>query len=508
MIKKESGNVLIEHCRLSIKGEGMFFKKRSNIIYRNYDNFGYITDNRNFGYRSASDNNKFVGDKIVSESGSVFLSVLDKDPKPLEFIINELCDKYDNPNRKTIQNDAIEFYTELEKDGFIISGETIQECNDKDRILYYNEPNVKYKKECSSVNPKNMKSSQDFIDEYFHGEPQLASLHIEITSKCNEKCIHCYIPEDKKKTIMEPEMFYKILNQSREMNLLHITISGGEPLSHKCFVEFLRKCNDFNFSVNVLSNLTLLNHEIIDEMKKNPLLSVQTSIYSMDAQIHDAITQKEGSLEKTKAAVLELIENNIPVQISCPIIKQNMNCYEDVINWGKSLNINVVSDYFLIGAYDGTTYNLDCRMSIEDVYKILNNEARRDPHYLETMEIEYEQKKKLTEDDFICNVCNSSLCIAENGDVYPCAGWRGNVIDNIKNTSLSVIWNNSKKIKDLRNLRRKDFPQCLSCTDKDFCTMCMVRNANEQSDGDPLVVNSYFCAIARLRKKLYFDLSN
>ena len=40
-------------------------------------------------------------------------------------------------------------------------------------------------------------------------------------------------------------------------------------------------------SVNVLSNLTLLNDEMVAEMKLNPLLSVQTSVYSMIPDIHD-----------------------------------------------------------------------------------------------------------------------------------------------------------------------------------------------------------------------------
>ena len=73
-------------------------------------------------------------------------------------------------------------------------------------------------------------------------------------------------------------------------------------------------------SVNVLSNLTLLTDDILSEMKKNPLLSVQVSLYSMDATVHDSITKLSGSFEKTKAGILRLCDENIPVQISCPII--------------------------------------------------------------------------------------------------------------------------------------------------------------------------------------------
>ena len=32
--------------------------------------------------------------------------------------------------------------------------------------------------------------------------------------------------------------------------------------------------------------------------------------------------------------------------------------------------------------------------------------------------------------------------------------------------------------------------------------MCMVRNANEDPMGDPLIVNEYFCEIAKLNKTI------
>ena len=47
-------------------------------MFRNYESFGYITDNRNFGYKKKDQNETNIGDKIKSESGAVFLSVLEK----------------------------------------------------------------------------------------------------------------------------------------------------------------------------------------------------------------------------------------------------------------------------------------------------------------------------------------------------------------------------------------------------------------------------------------------
>jgi len=484
----------------------MFFKLKSNILFRNFESFGYITDKRNFGYKQTNNNNNHVGDKILSESGAVFMSILGREPQTLDELTKEISTQFTDIDVRTIKDDATEFYCLLERDGFIVSGKTFQECNEKDTKFSYNllEPETTRKDSFENITSPE-KSTLDFLDEFFEGKPQLTNLHIEITSLCNERCLHCYIPHDYKISYMESDLFYDILRQCKDMRLIHLTISGGEPMLHKNFVDFLRKCNEYNLSVNVLSNLTLLNDEIIKEMKANPLLDVQVSLYSMDSNIHDEITQMKGSLKKTKNAILKLIENDIPLQISCPIMKQNKNCYEDVINWAKKHKIHASDDYGIIARYNHTTQNLSCRLSINEIKEIIDDKVVNDSKYIEQVEAEAEKKRNMTLTDSICSVCQSSICIADNGNVYPCAGWQDYIVGNAKVTSINDIWDNSIKVQYLRNLQKKDFPKCIQCPDKEFCTMCMVRNANENPQGDPLVVNEFFCDITRLNKKISLE---
>ena len=484
----------------------MYFKRKSNIIFRNYEAFGYITDNRNFGYKQVNSNDNIIGDKILSESGAVFFSVLEKEPQTIDELTKKISKQFIDVDIDTIKSDVIDFFYTLEQDGFIVSGETIQECYKKDiRFSYRNsEPEI-IKKSFSSKTMHPNKSTQDFLEEYFNGKPQLISLHVEITSKCNERCIHCYIPHENKISHMDSDLFYDILKQCKDMKLLHLTLSGGEPMLHKKFCDFLQKCNEYNFSVNVLSNLTLLDDKIISEMRANPLLGVQVSLYSMNPNIHDEITQMKGSFEKTKNAILKLIENDIPLQISCPIMKQNKEYYSDVIEWAKNHNIQVSDDYVIIARYNHTINNLNCRLSDDEVKELIYIKATNNPLYLKQIEIEAKKKKGIEPNDFVCSVCNSSICIAENGNIYPCAGWQDYILGNVKENSINYIWNNSEKVQYLRDLRRHDFPKCLQCSAKEFCTMCMVRNANENPQGDPLVVNEYFCKIAKYNKKLVLE---
>lgn len=481
----------------------MFIKRRSNILYRDFQTFGYLTDNRNFGYKLKNASEGFVGDKIVSQSGTIFLSVLSRKPQELDDMVKQINELFPDVDFGVIKEDAREFFGTLEREGFIISGESVQECDEKDtKFSYRNIASEIEDESLSLADQVPAKSTQDFFEEHFNGRPQLTNLHIEITSRCNERCVHCYIPGEHRGAEIELSMFQDVLRQCREMNILHLTITGGEPMLHRNFIEFLMMCREYELSVNVLSNLTLLTDEILDEMKSNYLLGVQVSLYSMNPDIHDEITGVKGSFEKTKSAILKLIENDVPLQIMCLIMKYNKKCYQDVVDWAKKHKIQVGYDYVILAKYNHSTENLSCRLSTEEVEEVIWESVHKDPKYLKQIEDESLKKANVSVEDNVCSVCHSSICVNERGNVYPCAGWQDYVVGNVKSMSLQEIWLHSEKIEYLRGLRKRDFPKCIQCSDREFCTMCLVRNANEDASGDPLVVNAYYCAVARLNKAI------
>lgn len=195
--------------------------------------------------------------------------------------------------------------------GFIITGESEDECRENSCRSFQHEVGNK----SIGVNATNNSTitTQTFFEKRFGDNPFPVSVHIEIVSKCNERCVHCYIPHEFKNQVMAPAMFFDLIKQCQNLKIQHVTISGGEPMLHPQFMEFLRSCRECDMSVNVLSNLTLIDDDIIEEMKRNPLLGVQTSIYSMRPEIHDAITNSKGSLSKTMNGVIRLVKQGIPI---------------------------------------------------------------------------------------------------------------------------------------------------------------------------------------------------
>ena len=474
---------------LQMRGKDMYYKLMKDVLFRKYDGYGLITDNSEYGYRMLNDIRTIRGERYVSESGAEMLARLGKKPKEIDDIVSELENVFVGVDFATLKKDTIEFLQYFVDEGFLAIGDNIQnckDCNNKQIDINEKQDNVNIvinQDECE----KNTLKSNDF----------LRSIHIEIANACNERCVHCYIPHKYKTDIMDSTLFYRIIEEGRKMNIIHVTLSGGEPLLHKDFISFLKKCRELDLSVNVLSNLTLLTDQMIDEMKKNPLLSVQTSIYAMKPDIHDNITKVEGSLEKTLCGVKKLLNANIPIQISCPVMKQNKNDFVSVIRWGYSNNISVAVEPVIFASYDHSRDNLSNRFEFEEIEDVIDRELNEG--YANTIMNAAKEKEALKDNDPICSVCRYSFCVSVRGEVYPCAGWQTNIIGCLKNQTLSEIWEKSDKIKYLRNIKRKDFPQCVECKDRGYCTVCMMSNSNENQDGDAFRINEFNCKVAELK---------
>lgn len=469
----------------------MYFKKRNDVLFRQYDEYGYITDNSEFGYRMLDDNRPIRGEKFVTQSGAVMLSTLDRYPKHIDDIVTELSQVFIGVDSETLKDDTIEFLQYFVKEGYLSIGYSLDTCEDIDLGAETenlgSEPAIGAitSEDCS----KNMLESNDF----------LRSIHIEIANACNERCVHCYIPHELKTSTMDSNLFYRIIDDGCAMNIIHVTLSGGEPLMHKDIIGFLEKCRKSDLSVNVLSNLLLLTDNIIAEMKQNPLLSVQTSIYSMDANVHDSITKLSGSLEKTINGLKKLQAAGIPLQISCPVMKQNRESFIDVIRWGRENNIAVAVEPVIFASYDHTGSNLINRLSLEEIGNAIDLELGEG--YAEPLRTSAKEKETLHADDPICSICRYSFCVSATGNVYPCVGWQTNVLGNLCEQSLQDIWMNSEDIKRLRHIKRKDFPKCVDCPDRGYCTVCMMSNSNENPDRDAFIINDFHCAVAAMTHK-------
>lgn len=450
-------------------------------------------------------------DRTYNETGADFLREINRQPQDVEDIVDRLHKLYgESVSRDELKSDFLAFVEDLDKHLFLVSGNTPDELDAKDIDFSYSMENPKtLVDDFTQITEQHIgENTQDYMLEATQRKPRLNGLQFELTSRCNERCIHCYIPNGKKNAghDMPTEKVMSLIDEFAEMGGLHVTLSGGEVFMHKDIIPIMQYCRKKDMQISILSNLIALKDEQIPYIKDANISILQTSLYSMVPEIHDTITTVKGSQEKTKAAIEKLVAADIPVQISCPIMKANCKGYADVLQYAQSLRCKAQTDFIMMAQSDCDTQNLANRISLEETEALLKDIIDWDKDYKE-----YTLKQKSVSGETTFNVeryakqplCGAGIndcCITDNGDVYPCAGWQAMVCGNVYKQSLREIWDTSEQFAKVRAVTHGDFPECLKCEARDYCAMCLVRNYNE-SGGDMFKINKHFCDVAFLNKR-------
>lgn len=438
-----------------------------------------------------------------------FCKFITHQPRHVQDVEHDVLMAYGDPEKEKILSDLREFIAHLKEVGVIVCGEDDEECSANDKCFTYNVPTPSTAPELWGKNrdvPIFESEGHKDLHAYFESHPTPYQLHVDLTSSCNEKCVHCYVPRSKHHYI-DVGKTCMVLKEFREMQGMHVTLSGGECLLHPNFERIIRYAHELGLSISVLSNLTLLDDCRANLFKEMNLSLVQVSLYSMDAKIHDAITQLPGSFELTKCAIEKLHKIDVPVQISCPCMKLNYGGYGDVMEYAYSLKMKSYTDFIMMARSDGTTDNLVNRLDLSETREIIKTILTHDREL--TSMISHSSAEALPTPEFrgeqpMCGVGIDSICLNADGNYYACSGFQGYALGNYKDQSFREVWENSPQIKYLRSLRRKDIPQCVHCKDSAYCAMCLVRNFNET--GNMLKVSRHFCEVARINRVLVEEM--
>lgn len=470
----------------------MFYRYNCNTFFRHLTSYAYI-------YSQLTKH-----DLVLDEVGAVFLSALSRTARTFDAILKDVLTKFTAPPVEQVKSDLRAILDRLVDSKYLTSGESPEACDQNEALFSYSIVDTKEETNAFFQDWEASKcadNSSHLFAELHRRTPRIHGCQIEINNLCNERCIHCYIPHELKNERLSKETLFDVLEQLHEMGTLGLTLSGGEPLLHPDFPEILRKARELDFSINVLTNLTRLNDEILQAFKECNVSMVQTSLYSLVPEEHDHITKLPGSQKKTLTAIERLIAANVPVQISCPCMRTNFRSYKDVIRWAEERHCKAQTDYIMMARTDFSTDNLDERLSLAETEQLIREIMDEDTSYKEHLKEYTPSKPEKIKDDFMCGVGIDNICLSATGTYYPCSGWQGLPVGTIKQR-LKDVWENSPQLKMLRKIRRGSFPTCMKCADRDFCNTCLVRNFNE-NNGNMFKVSKHFCQVAHLNRKCF-----
>jgi radical SAM protein with 4Fe4S-binding SPASM domain len=294
------------------------------------------------------------------------------------------------------------------------------------------------------------------------------SVQLDVTYRCNERCVHCYLDHDDHGEMTTAEIM-DVLDQLAEAGVFFVCFSGGEVLMRMDFFPILEHARSLLFDVKIKTNAFMIREREADRIRALGVRSVQVSIYSHRPEVHDAITKLPGSLKRSIAGIRFLQSRGLKVIIANVLMRSNLNDYAGVKALAQELGAEYTIDPTITPKMDGDRSILPLGIGSDDLRQVFRN-----GDLVGNVE-EFCAPPPAVDDDVLdelpCSAGHTACYISPYGDVYPCVQFPL-PSGNLRKQKFLEIWRHSPQLNEVRSIHARDLPVCSTCTHVGSCTRC------------------------------------
>ncbi len=330
---------------------------------------------------------------------------------------------------------------------------------------------------------------------------------LELTSRCNLRCVHCYLGEQREQREqrgleMSTERVLAIIDEIVASGCLYLAITGGDPMVRRDFPEIYRHAREKGLIVTVLCDGVLVTEKIVDLFREYPPFAVDISLYGATAETYEAVTRTRGSYARCLGGVRRLLAAGIPVSLKTVLMSINQHELDDMRGMAAELGVRFRMDAALFPCLPNPSFvplrgnrdrgPLDLRVSPREAVAKELSDPERLEEWVEYSELRRNQAP--AEGLYVCGAGLTNFYIDPYGFVSPCLmttqyryplGERG----------FAGLW--AEPLAELRRKTPRDSYTCNTCEMQTACTACPAFNFQETGWED--VKSEYVCETARHR---------
>jgi len=307
----------------------------------------------------------------------------------------------------------------------------------------------------------------------------IKSLHLEITGRCNLKCIYCYNSkfntEEKIRKEMTTENIKRLIDEASRMGCNKFTFSGGEPFLRKDIFEIIEYCKEKK--VNFLTNATLLTKSFIKKLASFP--QIDEIKITLDGFRGHNLLRKGSDYKKVIESIKNLKKEKMKVVINTEVTEINLYEMPKLYLLLKKLKIDRwrIDLPFLAGRYIKNFKNFKLP-KFEDFIlvfkKILLDYLKKKPFF--ELELFNVYKSEITPANLVqfsenvhpCVYMAGSVPLKPNGDLLFCTSLEIPMANFLKEGNLKKALDKKYKNK-LYDLKVADIAECKGCR---YLTLC------------------------------------
>lgn len=161
----------------------------------------------------------------------------------------------------------------------------------------------------------------------------------ELTDFCNLNCRHCYRNSDSTKSgYIDKERMLSAIEFLSDYGLKSVHLTGGEPGTHKDFLEIFTRTLTFCPRVIVLSNGTNFTERELEAFcTYRDRIKIQVDLDGPSADIHDDIRGRKGAFDKVTSFIRAASKRGIPIEIAMDVYEKNLEQMEQTVRLAKEL---------------------------------------------------------------------------------------------------------------------------------------------------------------------------
>jgi radical SAM protein with 4Fe4S-binding SPASM domain len=173
--------------------------------------------------------------------------------------------------------------------------------------------------------------------------PLLSRLDVQLTERCNNNCIHCYInlpanDTQARERELTTERIKEILNDAAALGCLTVRFTGGEPLLRADFQDLYVHARRLGLKVLLFTNATLLTPALADILARIPPREpIEITVYGMSKESYEAVTRAPGSYAAFRRGVQLLLDRQLPFIVKGTVLPPNAKEMAEFEAWAATV---------------------------------------------------------------------------------------------------------------------------------------------------------------------------
>ncbi len=322
---------------------------------------------------------------------------------------------------------------------------------------------------------------------------------IELTYRCNLRCVHCYLAPLRDAAVAEHELttaeLRGIIDQVAAAGCLWLLLTGGEPLLRTDFPAIYDHAKGNGLLVSIYTNGTLITPELADHLVEYRPLSVEITLYGMTAATYERVTGIPGSHARCMRGIDLLLERGLPLRLKTMLMTVNEHELEDMEAFAADRGLEFRFDPLLNGTVGANPVPRAYRLTPEavvgyDVAREKRMQALRD--FCQR----YADSPQATDELYVCGAGLTSFHVGAAGELSLCMLAREPHYD-LRGGSFVAGWR--EFLPAGRERRRTAASRCSDCRLIHLCPQCPGWSLTEHGDEETPV--DYLCQVTHLRAR-------